>query len=240
MLVDRELAAAIMLEQLRERRPPVRVAGPLLGAVERTQDVALAERSSRARPEHVGARPGRRRRPRLVFQQHQRRRARQRKRRLALVCLQPAPPPLPVHLMREPDRRGVDVAQLEVLPPETQQLALARTDYAGEPKQRRPRLRGRQERLCQPIALIDPPLRRATHLRTLTGLQQLERTFAAPPAVPPRELEHTPGSLEYARDGPLAEPLRAELAHQPSRIRHVDRVHPTTAPARRQVIADSV
>jgi hypothetical protein len=65
---DNELAAAVVLEQLRERRPPIGVASPLLGAMERPQGVALAERLARPRGEDEGPRACARRRPRFVLE----------------------------------------------------------------------------------------------------------------------------------------------------------------------------
>ena len=84
---------------------PSGVAGALLRAVERAQDVALAERPARPRGEHERPRPRRRRRARLVLQQHQRRRARQRQRRLALLGLELDALAVAVDLVREADRR---------------------------------------------------------------------------------------------------------------------------------------
>jgi hypothetical protein len=94
--------------------------------------------------------------------------------------------PLPIDggLEPEADRRRVQVAELEILPPQPEQLTLARADHRRKPEQRAPRLRRRCDRLSQLAAREDAPLRRRADPRPLALLELGERVVAAPRAMP--------------------------------------------------------
>jgi hypothetical protein len=158
------------------------------------------ERAADPRAEDIRPRRDRRRRARLVLEQHQRRRAGERQRRLALLGLQRHPLAVTPHLMGEANRRPVQHAELDVFPPQPEQLALATAHDAREPEQRPPRFRRCREHLRQLSADVDSALRRCAGLRPLACFQLGERIVAAPRAVPASELE----DVRRARPDPSA------------------------------------
>ena len=138
----------------------------------------------------------------------------------------------------EPYGRIAHVGQVQVLPPQPQQLGLSAAHDAGELEQRAPRLACRREHLRQLVGGVDAPLGSVGHAGTLAVLKQREGVLAVPAAAAAGELEHARGHLDDAADGPLGKAGCSQLANELRRLVHVDGVQTAVAPSRLQVVPD--
>src|SRR4051794_24581440 len=115
------MPALIVLEEFRKRWSAIRVSRATLRAIQSTKDISLAKRTTSPGGEdecsgsHVLASC-------LVLEQGESHRTGKRQHRLAFVRLELDPAPMAIDLMREANRRAIEIRQLQVAPQEAEQL----------------------------------------------------------------------------------------------------------------------